>query len=63
MNDGIEKTQVREITKEQLFAEQSSVIEIALGNAKALQRTHPSRGLSVVITKLEEAEMWLTKCD
>ena len=37
------------------------LVEATLRQAKFLSRTHVSRELSLVITKLEEACLWFTK--
>lgn len=36
-------------------------IKVALEEAEDLSKTHRSRELSLVITKLEEAQLWLSK--
>lgn len=53
--------ETKTISNEQLFGELNDHICFAANYGVSLTKTHPSRELSLVLTKLEEAVLWLTK--
>lgn len=58
----VEPKELKIRTKEEIFEMTANFVSHALIETKFLSRTYPSRELSIVITKLEEAELWFSKC-